>query len=138
MIGKTITIKGDVTGEESLIIEGEVDGTVLLKEHGLTIGPSGLVTASVNAGLVKIEGKVTGDITGTEKVVLTKTGQVMGDIVAPRVTLEDGAKFKGRIDMDPGASEESAVAKGPRPAAANVATLDSPEPMASSGTEPPR
>lgn len=113
-IGETITIKGDVTGEETLIIEGKVDGTVSLGEHDLTVGQGGLVTASVNAGLVKIEGKVTGDIKGTDKVVLTRTGRVEGDIVAPRVTLEDGAKFKGRIDMDPASNQPAKAPEAPQ------------------------
>jgi len=108
VIGKTITIQGDVTGDESLVIDGKVDGTVRLKNHDLTVGQTGLVTASVKAKVVRVEGKVTGDLEGTEKVVITKTGRVEGNIVAPAVTLEDGAKFKGSIDMDPGPAQTSA------------------------------
>lgn len=119
-IGKTITIKGDVVGEESLIIGGKVDGTVLVKGHDLTVAPSGLVTASVKASVVRIEGEVTGDIDGTEKVVLAKSGRVRGNIVAPRVTLEDGAKFKGSIDMDPGPIQETATHGAPRAAPAAI------------------
>jgi cytoskeletal protein CcmA (bactofilin family) len=109
MIGKTITIKGDITGEENLVIEGRVDGTVHLKANDLTVGQSGRVSANVTANVVRIDGEVQGDISGVEKVVVTKTGRVQGNIVAPRVTLEDGAKFKGSIDMDP--SGMAAVAK---------------------------
>ena len=101
MIGKTITIKGDITGEENLVIEGKVDGTVHLKSNDLTVGQSGRVNANLSANVVRIDGEVKGDIVGTEKVVITKTGRVHGNIVGPRVTLEDGAKFKGSIDMDP-------------------------------------
>lgn len=107
MIGKTITIKGDITGDENLVIEGRVDGTIHLKGNDLTVGQSGKVTANLSANVVRIDGEVNGDIVGVEKVVITKTGKVQGNIVGPRVTLEDGAKFKGSIDMDPTGSERS-------------------------------
>lgn len=117
MIGKTITIKGDITGEENLVIEGKVDGTVHLKSNDLTVGQSGKVNANVSANVVRIDGEVKGDITGVEKVVITKTGKVQGNIVGPRVTLEDGAKFKGSIDMDPGGSEQRATPGAAQPQA---------------------
>ena len=101
MIGPTIRIKGEVSGEENLVIEGKVDGTVSLRGKDLTVGSSGSVNANVSANVVKIDGEVKGDITGEEKVIISNTGKVQGNIVAPRVTLEDGAKFKGSIDMDP-------------------------------------
>jgi cytoskeletal protein CcmA (bactofilin family) len=118
MIGKTITIKGDITGEENLVIEGKVDGTVHLKNNDLTVGPSGHVNANLTANVVRIDGEVKGDISGVEKVIVTKTGRVHGNIVAPRVTLEDGAKFKGSIDMDPGGSERALGGHNARPVAA--------------------
>ena len=102
MIGQTIKIKGTITGDENLVIEGTVEGTVDLPKHDLTVGQSGQVTADVTANTVKVDGQVSGDISGAEKVIVTKSGRVQGNIVAPRVTLEDGAKFKGSIDMDPG------------------------------------
>jgi cytoskeletal protein CcmA (bactofilin family) len=109
MIGKTIVIKGDVSGEESLVVEGRVDGTIHLKNNDLTVGQSGRVNANVTANVVRIDGEVTGDIVGIEKVVVTKTGRVHGNIVGPRVTLEDGAKFKGSIDMDPTGADRAAA-----------------------------
>jgi cytoskeletal protein CcmA (bactofilin family) len=102
VIGQTIKIKGSITGEENLTIEGTVEGSVDLPKHDVTIGQSGEVTADVNANTVRVDGKIEGDINGSEKVIVTKSGKVQGNIVAPRVTLEDGAKFKGSIDMDPG------------------------------------
>lgn len=102
MIGPSIRIKGEVTGEEDLLIQGRVEGTISLKDQELSVGESGRVTADISARVVKIEGEVTGDITGSEKVVIARSGNVRGNIVAPRVTLEDGAIFKGSIDMDPG------------------------------------
>ncbi len=104
VIGQTIKIKGTVSGDENLIIEGTVDGSVDLPKHDLTVGATGKLTADLAAKNVKIDGQVTGDIAGTEKVIVSKTGHVRGNIVAPRVTLEDGAKFKGSIDMDPNES----------------------------------
>ena len=101
VIGSTITIAGDVSGEENLIIEGRVEGSVNLNHNDLTVGQNGYVKANVTADTVRIDGEVVGDIAGVEKVIVTKTGKVNGNIVAPRVTLEDGAKFKGSIDMDP-------------------------------------
>jgi cytoskeletal protein CcmA (bactofilin family) len=109
MIGKSIIIKGDVTGEESLVVEGRVDGTIHLKNNDLTVGQSGRVNANVTANVVRIDGEVTGDIIGIEKVVVSKTGRVHGNIVGPRVTLEDGAKFKGSIDMDPTGADRAAA-----------------------------
>ncbi len=107
MIGPTIKIKGDITGDENLTIEGCVEGNVELGAHEVCIGQSGRVNANVTAKTIKIEGEVKGDITGNEKVVVSKSGNVRGNIIAPRVTLEDGAKFKGSIDMDPGESSAS-------------------------------
>ncbi len=101
MIGPSITIKGEVTGEEDLLIHGKVEGTINLNGNQVTVGESGQVSADILAKVIKIDGKVTGDITGVEKVVISKTGNVRGNIVAPRVLLEDGAIFKGSIDMDP-------------------------------------
>lgn len=101
VIGTKIQIKGNIIGDENLIIEGKVDGTVEVRSKDLTIGRSGEVNANVTARIVKIDGTVKGDIRGFEKVTISKTGKVQGNIVAPRVTLEDGAKFKGSIDMDP-------------------------------------
>jgi cytoskeletal protein CcmA (bactofilin family) len=114
MIGKTIRIKGDVTGEENLVIEGQVDGTVHLKNNDLTVGQSGRVNANLTANVVRIDGEVKGDIVGVEKVVITKTGRVQGNIVGPRVTLEDGAKFKGSIDMDPTGTDRGAAPQAPK------------------------
>ena len=104
MIGPSIKIKGVVSGDEDLVIQGKVEGTIELKQNELAVGPSGVVSADIHANVVKIDGEVTGDITGNEKVVISKSGNVRGNIIAPRVTLEDGAIFKGSIDMDPGGS----------------------------------
>ncbi len=115
MIGASIKIKGDITGDENLVIEGQVEGKVDLSNHDLTIGASGTVNANLSAKTVQIHGAVNGDIDGTELVVVSKSGRVFGNIVAPRVTLEDGAQFKGSIDMSPGNARLSQAGnKGPK------------------------
>jgi cytoskeletal protein CcmA (bactofilin family) len=112
VIGPGIHINGDISGDENLIIEGKVDGKIRLGAHQVDIGQSGRVKADVMAKIIKIAGEVRGDLTATEKVIILRSGNVHGNIVAPRMTLEDGAIFKGSIDMDPG---EPAIAKLAKP-----------------------
>ncbi len=102
MIGTTIKIKGEVAGDEDLLIEGSVEGSINLSEFDLTIGQSGNVAAEVRAKTVKVEGQVTGDIHASQNVLVTKSARMVGNIKAPRVALEDGADFKGSIDMHAG------------------------------------
>jgi cytoskeletal protein CcmA (bactofilin family) len=98
-IGRSITIRGDVTGDEDLYIQGRIEGTVDLKQHSVTVGPEGRVKADLKGRTVTIEGEVDGDVRGQEQVALRSASKVNGDIVAPRVVLEDGATFLGSIDM---------------------------------------
>jgi len=99
-IGQSIHIKGELTGNEDLTIEGKVEGKVFLKDHNLTVGANGKIVAEVQAKTVMVLGEVTGNITADDKVEVAATGTMRGDIQAPRVVLADGAKFKGAIDMD--------------------------------------
>ena len=118
MIGKGISISGDVTADSNLRIEGVIEGRSIQSKHDVEIGESGKVTASITATLVRIAGEVTGDINGSEKVTISKSGRVQGNVVAPRVQLEDGALFRGSIDMnpaDPAASRPSASAGSAKP-----------------------
>lgn len=108
-IGPSITIKGDVTGDEDLVIQGRIEGTVTLKKHNVVIGPEGNVRANVHGRSVTVEGEVAGDLHGQEQVVLRRTAKVEGNIKAPRVTLEDGARFRGGIDMGDGAAASPAM-----------------------------
>ena len=101
VIGPGISVSGEVTGNEDLSIEGKVEGTVNLRNNVVTVGHSGEVRANITASTVNISGRVAGDIVGIEQVVLTKSAWVRGNIIAPRVNLENGSKFKGSIDMDP-------------------------------------
>lgn len=121
MIGSTIKIKGVITGDEDLVIAGKVDGSVQLSEHNLTIAKSAQIVADVYAKTVTVEGQVKGDIYGNQKVFVANSGRVFGNITAPRVTLEDGANFKGNIDMNPGAAEKASIKPGPQAAAAKGA-----------------
>ena len=107
-IGPSISIKGDLSGEEDLIVEGRVEGTIDLKQNNFTVGREGRVSASVRANTISVEGEVEGDLSGDEQVVVRRSGNVQGNINAPRVTLEDGCKFRGSIDMDLGARPERA------------------------------
>jgi len=100
-IGETIHIKGDVSGSENLIINGNVEGNIDLKGHDVTIGKNGNVDANIIANNIVVEGKLNGDMNGDEKVIIKQSGNVHGNIVSPRVTLEDGALFKGSIEMEP-------------------------------------
>lgn len=122
MIGQSIQIKGNINGSENLIIDGSVDGAVSLPDNDLTIGEQGRVTADLEAKNITVHGQVDGDIAGSEKVVVAKTGRVKGNITAPRVTLEDGAKFKGSIDMDPGEPKTPLAAQAPAKSAPSSGT----------------
>lgn len=111
-IGPSIHIDGDVRGEEDLIIEGEVNGTVQLKNNSLTIGPQGKIRADVYAHSIFVDGSIEGDLYGSERVHIRKSAQVRGNVTSPRVSLEDGAKFKGSIEMDPQAVQGAAASRG--------------------------
>jgi cytoskeletal protein CcmA (bactofilin family) len=99
-IGPSIAIKGDVTGEEDLIIEGRIEGKILLKQNSVTIGRNGRVKANVYANSITVEGEVEGDLIGKDEVVIRQSGKVKGNVAAPRVVLDSGARFQGSIDME--------------------------------------
>jgi len=121
VIGPSIHIDGDLRGEEDLLIEGEVTGTIHLTDHSLTVGSKGKIRADVYAHTIVVDGTLEGDLYGAERVAIRKTGQVRGNIVSPRVSLEDGGRFKGSVEMD-----TDAVAK--------VFGRSKPQQTASSGT----
>ena len=107
-VGKSVVIKGEVNGSEDLTIEGQVDGRIELRQHMLTIGPNGRITAEVFAKSVVILGTVTGNVTATEKVNIRESGSVDGDITAPRVAIAEGAHFRGNVDMSTKISDSTA------------------------------
>src|ERR1700752_3919129 len=98
-IGKSVVIKGELSGSEDLTIEGQVDGRIDLKGNVLTIGPNGKIKAEVFAKSVVVLGEVTGNVNASEKVDIRDNGSVDGDIASPRVAIAEGAHFRGSIDM---------------------------------------
>src|SRR5262245_34626745 len=98
-IGKSVVIKGELSGSEDLTIEGHVEGRIDLKDHVLTIGPNGKIKAEVFAKSVVVLGEVTGNVTASEKVDIRDNGSVDGDIASPRVAIAEGAHFRGSVDM---------------------------------------
>ena len=98
-IGPSIFIKGELSGDEDLTIEGRVEGKIELKSHNLTIGPKGRIHAAVHANAVTIKGEVTGNVFARERVEIADSGRLTGDITSPRITISDGAHFRGSVDM---------------------------------------
>ncbi|HXZ26438.1 MAG TPA: polymer-forming cytoskeletal protein [Terriglobales bacterium] len=98
-IGKSVLIKGELSGSEDLYLDGEVEGNVELRDHSLIIGPNGRVRANIHARDVVIHGKVDGNVYGNERVELKKSAILVGDISTQRIVIEDGAYFKGAIDI---------------------------------------
>src|SRR5688572_2787773 len=98
-IGKSVVIKGELSGSEDLTIEGLVEGKIELKDHVLTIGPNGKIKAQVFAKALIVLGEVTGNVSATDKVEIRDGGSVDGDIVSPRVAIAEGAHFRGSVDM---------------------------------------
>lgn len=98
-IGKSLTIKGEVTGSESLYIDGKVEGSINLSGHRITVGRNGQVNANINAREVVVLGKVRGNLNASDRVDIRSEGSLTGDVGAQRISIEDGAYFKGGIDI---------------------------------------
>jgi cytoskeletal protein CcmA (bactofilin family) len=111
-IGKSVIIKGELSGSEDLYVDGQVEGSIELSGNRLIIGPHGQVRARVNAKGVIVQGKLEGNIQAGERVELTKSAIVVGDIATQRVAIEEGAYFKGKVDIQ----RENAKTDGVRPA----------------------
>lgn len=122
-IGQSIFIKGELTGNEDMTIEGKVEGNIQLKDHNVTIGSNGTIEAGILAKNITIMGTVRGDIHAESRVEIKKTGNLTGDIIAPRIVIEDGARFRGSIDMETGAASASGPGKKESPLKENTATL---------------
>lgn len=123
-VGQSVRIQGDISGEEDLTVQGIVEGSISLKNHLVTIGKEGRVNATVDARIIRIDGTVDGDLHGHEQIVVGTSGNVRGNISAPRVTLEDGCRFKGSIDMDGAETRTPATA----PAASASGRSEKPDP----------
>jgi cytoskeletal protein CcmA (bactofilin family) len=98
-IGKSLVIKGEVTGSESLYIDGRVEGSINLSGNRVTIGRNGVVSANISAREIVVLGKVRGNLTASDRVDIRSDGSLTGDVVAARISIEDGAFFKGGIDI---------------------------------------
>jgi cytoskeletal protein CcmA (bactofilin family) len=107
VIGPKIFFKGELSGEEDLLVQGRVEGKIDLKGHHLTIGSQGVIKANVTAKTITIEGTIEGDVVAVEHIAVKNGSRVNGNLKAERVTLEDGAKFRGAIDMDVAPISES-------------------------------
>ena len=98
-IGKSVVVKGELSGSEDLYVDGSVEGSISLKGQSLTIGPNGQVRANLEARNVIVHGRVDGNVTASDRVELRKSASLTGDISTARVAIEDGAYFKGTIDI---------------------------------------
>jgi len=121
-IGKSLVIKGEVTGSESLYIDGRVEGSINLSGNRVTVGRNGVVAANINAREIVVLGKVRGNLTASDRVDIRSDGSLTGDVVAARISIEDGAFFKGGIDIRKGgqaqqkSNGEDKSAPAPEPA----------------------
>ena len=122
-IGKAVMVKGDIYSREDLMIDGEVEGRVELQEHRLTIGPNGRVQASISAREIVVLGAIHGNVEATEKIDIRKDARLVGDIKTARIVIEDGAYFKGSIDIT---KQEAKVAAPPPPPPQNRVTVTPP------------
>ena len=106
-IGKSLVIKGEVSGSESLYIDGKVEGSINLSGNRVTIGRNGQVAATINAREVVVQGKIVGNVNASDRLNVRAEGSLTGDVIAQRISVEDGAFFKGKIDIRrPGQSGE--------------------------------
>src|SRR5271163_853650 len=118
VIGKSVMIKGQIFSREDLTIDGEIDGSVELQEHRLTVGPHGKLQAGVKAREIVVLGTIHGNVEASDKIDIRKDAKLVGDIKTARIVIEDGAYFKGSIDIArPEISKPAAAPPPPKPAA---------------------
>ncbi len=98
-LGRSVAVRGQFSGNENLLVEGQVEGTITLEDHTVTVGTNGQVKAEIHARQVIVLGAVTGNITAQEKVEIRRSGHVVGDILSGAVAIEEGAYFKGSIEI---------------------------------------
>ena len=124
-IGKSVLIKGELSGSEDLYLDGEVEGRIELREHSLVIGPNGRIRANIAAREVVLHGRVEGNIQAAERVELKKSSTLMGDLSTQRIVIEDGAFFKGAIDIPKEARLDARKAVAAHAGAAGVSSPSS-------------
>jgi len=98
-IGKSVVIKGELSGSEDLYVDGQVEGSISLKNFSLTVGPNGQVKASVEAKVLIVQGKLEGNVVASDRVELRKTAVISGDITTQRISIEEGAYLRGKVDI---------------------------------------
>jgi cytoskeletal protein CcmA (bactofilin family) len=98
-LGKSVVIKGELSGSEDLYVDGNVEGSIELRNHSLTVGPNGNVKADVSAKAVIIQGKLDGSVNASDRVELRKSAVVTGDVTTQRIAIEEGAFLKGKVDI---------------------------------------
>ncbi len=130
-IGRSVIIKGELSGSEDLYVDGQVEGTILLQGNNLTVGPNGQLRANVNAKNVVIQGKLNGNVHASERTELQKSAVAVGDIFTQRISIEDGAFFQGKIDI-----QKEAAAKPAAPAIPKVEAVSSTRPVMPSAPVP--
>ncbi|MFZ0799784.1 MAG: polymer-forming cytoskeletal protein [Terriglobales bacterium] len=109
-IGKSVVIKGDLSGSEDLYVDGNVEGSIELRKHSLTVGPNGNVKANISAKSVVIQGKLDGSVNASDRVELRKSAVVTGDLTTQRIAIEEGAFLKGKIEIQREAGKAAAPA----------------------------
>ena len=121
-IGRTVVIKGEITGSESLYVDGRVEGTISFSDHRVTVGRNGVVAANITAREVVIMGKVTGNIQCTDRVDIRSEGSLTGDVISQRISVEDGALLRGSVQLTPSEQkhDKSSSQESPRVMAASA------------------
>ena len=133
-IGASIQIKGELQGDEDLTIDGRIEGKIDLRDHNLTIGPNGKIKADLYARTIVVAGEVAGNAFAAERVEIAPSGRLIGDITSPRITIADGAHFKGSVDME----RSAAAASASKPAGAKDDFRRVPETPHDAGKAQPR
>jgi len=124
-IGKSVTVKGQIFSREDLIVDGEIEGAIELNDHRLTVGPNGRVRAGIKAREIVVLGTIDGNVEALDKIDIRKDAKLVGDIKTARIIIEDGAYFKGSIDI---VKNEQPKPAQPRPQAAAATTAFTPVP----------
>jgi cytoskeletal protein CcmA (bactofilin family) len=117
-LGSNVHVKGDITGTEDLLIDGSVEGLIQLDERKLTVGATARLTADINARDVVVYGSVKGNVCATGRIEIKKDGSIIGNLKTAQIMIEDGANFKGSIEIDRSAAQEAGQNLSSRAAAA--------------------
>jgi cytoskeletal protein CcmA (bactofilin family) len=117
-IGRTVVIKGEITGSESLYVDGRVEGTISFNDHRVTVGRNGVVAANITAREVVIMGKVTGNIQCSDRVDIRSEGSLTGDVISQRISVEDGALLRGSVQLTPSEQKHEKSSELPKTLAA--------------------